>query len=64
MVTRKESIVRQAEMRVLTSPDHERIMLIEAVGPAGLWAGYDIEANTHCKEVFKTAAARITLVRR
>jgi len=40
VMARKESVLRQAELRVVTSPDHESVVLVESEVAAGLWAGY------------------------
>jgi hypothetical protein len=39
VVARKKSILRQTELRVLTPPDHESIVLVECEVASGLRAG-------------------------
>jgi hypothetical protein len=39
MVTREESIFRQAQVRRVATPYQERIVLIEDETPPGVWAG-------------------------
>ena len=45
----KKTIVRQAELRILASADHESIMLIEGKIAAGLGARNNMQSDTHFK---------------
>jgi len=47
MMTREETVVRKAEMRVLASADHECVVLIESKRSSRLRPGHNIKSYTH-----------------
>src|SRR5690606_26183333 len=47
VMARKKTIMRQTEMCVLAPADHERIMLFKGEVSSGLWAGHNIQGDTH-----------------
>jgi hypothetical protein len=46
-MTRKKSVVRQAELRILATPDHKGIVLVECEVPPRLGTGNDVQCNAH-----------------
>ncbi|HTK38581.1 MAG TPA: hypothetical protein VL325_08825, partial [Pyrinomonadaceae bacterium] len=50
MMARKKPVMRQAELCVLASADHESVVLIKYENAPGLRPGDDVQCNAHQKE--------------
>jgi hypothetical protein len=47
MIAREEAIVGQAEVRLRSTPDQKRVVLVESKNLAGVWTGQNSEINLH-----------------
>jgi hypothetical protein len=52
MVTRKKTVVRQAELGVLAPADHESIVLIKCENASSLRPGHDMQCYTHLQPLY------------
>jgi hypothetical protein len=47
VVAREKTVVRQAKLSILASPDHKGVMLIKCERASGLRPGHDMKGYTH-----------------
>ena len=47
VVSGKEPVLRQAKLRILTSPDHESVVLVECEVASGLRTSNNVERYAH-----------------
>ena len=47
VMSRKKTVVRQAKLSILASPDHKCVVLIKCEVASGLRTGNDVQGNTH-----------------
>jgi len=47
VMTREKTVVRQAELSILASPDEEGIVLVECKVAANLGSGYNMKSHQH-----------------
>jgi hypothetical protein len=47
VMARKESILRQAKLRIFTSPDHECVVLVECEVASGLRTSHNVKRYAH-----------------
>ena len=51
-MTRKKTVVRQAELSVLAPADHEGIVLIKCEDASSLRPGHDMQCYTHLQLLY------------